>query len=170
VLNEDISDENFILEESISSLDMIVAATKVQELNVVTALYLKSIGVYRAAAMVQVDGYAKIARSLGVDVVVPIKQVVIDSILSHLMGDKIKKMRRIGDGNAGIMELEISLSSSLCNKSIVMFHIAAGALVLLASRGKKSFIPRGDYVFEANDHIIIIYKKGSENEIEKIFK
>jgi trk system potassium uptake protein TrkA len=120
--------------------------------------------------MVSSAGYAKIARQLGVDVVLPIKQVVTDSILSHLAGGSVKSMRRIGDGSIGIMEVEITTESSICNKSIMVFHIASSALVLLVSRAGVSFIPRGDYVFNAGDHIIIIYRNGNEGEIEEFFK
>jgi Trk K+ transport system NAD-binding subunit len=41
--------------------------------------------------------------------------------------------------------------------------------VLLVSRGEESFIPRGDYVFLAGDHIILLSKNGSEQDIEKFF-
>jgi trk system potassium uptake protein TrkA len=154
---------------------MIVAATNRQEFNVITALYLKSKGVYRAAVSVSGAGYAKIARQLGVDVVIPAKQVMADSILSALLGKEVKRIRRIGDGSIGIMEVEVLAESAIAGKPIMVFHIAAGALVLLVSRktGDKdemqSFIPRGDYVFTPGDHIIIISKNGSEMEIEKYF-
>jgi trk system potassium uptake protein TrkA len=183
VLNEDISDESFINEERISNLDLIVAATNRQEFNVITALYLKSRGVSRAAASVSGAGYAKIARDLGVDVVIPAKQVLADSIISALMGNEVKRLRRIGDGTIGIMEVEVSPESLVAGKPIMAFHVAAGALVLLVSRNKaeagasgaesntvrESFIPRGDYVFIPGDHVIIISKNGSEEEIEKYF-
>ena len=52
----------------------------------IAAIYLKSRGVRRAIAMVTGSGYVTIARQLGVDVVIPMKSVVVDSILSHLMG------------------------------------------------------------------------------------
>jgi trk system potassium uptake protein TrkA len=169
ILNEDISDENFVAEERISDLDMIVAATKSQELNVITALYLKSKGVRRAAAMVGSSGYGSIARQLGVDVVLPIKQIVTDSILSHIMGREVKRIQRIGDGNIGIIELDINGDAPVVGKSIIAFHVAAGSLVMLASRDGKSFIPRGDYVFKAGDRIILIAKNGSEQEIDRFF-
>ncbi|MDR1029871.1 MAG: NAD-binding protein [Treponema sp.] len=169
ILNEDISDESFIAEERISSLDLIVTATGHQELNIITAIYLKSRGVRRAVALVTSAGYGTIARQLGVDVVIPMKSVVVDSIRSHLMGGGVKGIHRIGDGNIGIIELEIETRAPVADKPITAFHLSSGGLLLLVNRGSHSFIPKGDYCFKAGDHIILIAKNGSEKELEKFF-
>jgi trk system potassium uptake protein TrkA len=170
VLNEDISDESFVAEEQINSLDLIVAATNHQELNIVTAVYLKSRGVGRAIAMVSGTGYGIIARQLGVNAVIPMGQVVVDSILSRLIGGGgVKGVHRIGDGSINIFELEVGKETPVTDKPITGFHPGSGALLMLANRSGNSFIPRGDYVFKAGDRVIVITKSEQEKEIEKIF-
>jgi trk system potassium uptake protein TrkA len=167
VLNEDISDESFVTEERINDLDLIITATEHQELNIITAVYLKSRGVGRSIALAVSTGYGIIARQLGVDVVVPTGQVVVDSILSRLSGDAVRGVYRIGDGGIGIYEIEVA--REVAEKPITEFRIGSGGLVMLVKRGGDSFIPRGDYVFKAGDRVIIIVKHGSEKEIEKFF-
>ncbi|MDR2210512.1 MAG: NAD-binding protein [Spirochaetaceae bacterium] len=170
ILNEDISDESFIAEERIDDLDLIVTATEHQELNIITAVYLKSQGVARAIAMVSSAGYAAIARKLGVDVVIPIKSVVIDSILSKLMGGGVKGVHRIGDGTVGILEVDIKTGSPAEGKSLKDFHLPEGALVMLVNReAEDDFIPRGDYMYTPGHRLLLIAKNGSEMDIEKIF-
>jgi trk system potassium uptake protein TrkA len=167
VLNEDISDENFVAEEQLNNLDLIITATGHQELNIITAVYLKSRGVSRAIALASGNGYGIIARQLGVNVVVPMGQVVVDSILSRLSG--LRGVHRLGDGGIGIYEIEIAPETPVTEKPITKFHISSGGLVMLANRGGDSFIPRGDYVFKAGDRVIVIARHGSEREIEKFF-
>jgi trk system potassium uptake protein TrkA len=170
VLNEDISDESFVAEERIDDLDVIVTATEHQELNIITAVYLKSRGVTRAIAMVSGSGYAAMARQLGVDVIIPMKSVVVDSILSKLMGGGVKSLHRIGDGAVDILELDISPGSQAEGRPLKDFHLPEGALVMLVNRETESdFIPRGDYVYTAGHRIILIARNGTEGEIEKIF-
>jgi trk system potassium uptake protein TrkA len=169
VLNEDISDESFAAEERMHSLDLIITATGHQELNIMTAAYLKSKGVRRAIALVSSAGYGTIARQLGVDVVIPMKSVVVDSILSHLMGGSVKGVHRIGDGTIGIIEIEIHKATPVLETPITAFRLAAGGLLMLANREGASFIPKGDYVFKDGDHVILITKNGSEKEIERLF-
>ncbi|GAB1483712.1 Trk system potassium transporter TrkA [Treponema sp.] len=169
VLNEDISDEGFVAEEGIEDMDLIITATEDQELNMIAALYLKSRGVDRAVALVSGSGYAAIARRLGIDVVVPMKSVVVDSILSHLMGSGVRGVHRVGDGSVEILEIELGEQISILGTRLENFHLTAGALVMLVTRGNDAFIPVGDYVFTAHDHIVLIIKKGGEAEVERLF-
>jgi trk system potassium uptake protein TrkA len=169
VLNEDISDESFIAEERIDDLDLIITATEDQELNMIAAIYLKSRGVHRAIAMVTGLGYAAIARRLGVDVVIPMKSVVVDSILSHLMGRGITAVHRVGGGDINVFEIELQSGAPAADRGIAELDLSGGGLVMLVKRGEGSFIPRGDYSFKIGDRIILIAKYGSEAEIEKFF-
>jgi trk system potassium uptake protein TrkA len=64
--------------------------------------------------MVDSTGYAAIAKQLGVDVVIPKKTVVVDTILSKLIGVAgfaggrgIKGIYSLGESNVGILEVEI---------------------------------------------------------------
>jgi trk system potassium uptake protein TrkA len=169
VLNEDISDESFVSEERIDDLDLIVTTTADQELNMIAAIYLKSRGVHRTVAMVTGSGYAAIARQLGVDVVIPMKSVVVDSILSHLMGGGVRGVHRIGDGSVDIIEIEIGRDAPVVDTALSSFKLSAGGLVMLVNREGGSFIPRGNYVFKGGDRIILIAKNGGEMEIERFF-
>ncbi|MDR2079455.1 MAG: Trk system potassium transport protein TrkA [Treponema sp.] len=169
VLNEDISDESFVAEERIDDLDLIITATEDQELNMIAAIYLKSRGVHRAIAMVTGSGYAAIARQLGVDVVIPMKSVVVDSILSHLMGEGITGIHRLGNGDINVFEIELGLDTPAAEKKITELNPSGGGLVMLVTRGESSFIPRGDYIFKSGDRIILIAKGSSEAELERFF-
>ena len=171
VLNEDISDESFVTEEHLGNLDLIITATANQELNMIAALYLKSRGVRRAIAMVSGSGYETIARQLGVDVVIPMQSVVVDSILSNLTGKGmgVRGLHRLGDGSVEVLEAEIGEDSPAAKKAITEFKLSEGGLIMLVNRGETSFIPRGDYVFESGDKVILMAKNGNEAELEKFF-
>jgi trk system potassium uptake protein TrkA len=136
----------------------------------IAAMYLKSRGVGRAIAMVTGGGYAAIARRLGVDVVIPMKSVVVDSILTHLMGEGVRGVHRLGeDESIGIIEIEVGKEAPVAEKSITEFRLPGGGLVMLANRGGRSFIPRGDYVFDPGDRVILIVNNGNETEINRLF-
>jgi trk system potassium uptake protein TrkA len=169
VLNEDITDESFVAEEHIGDLDLIITATANQELNMIAAIYLKSRGVRRAIVLVSGAGYETIARQLGVDVVIPMKSVVVDSILSQIMGGGVRGIHRLGDGSVGIVEVEVSPDAPAAGMPITQFRLAQGGLVMLVNRDGAAFIPRGDYVFAAGDKIVLITKNGSEADMERYF-
>ena len=169
VLNEDISDESFVAEEQLDDLDLIITTTANQELNMITAIYLKSRGVKRAIALVNSSGYETIARQLGVDVVISMQSVVVDSILSNLTGRRLREVHHIGDGTLEILETEIKDDCPAVNKNIAEFKLSKGGLIMLVNRGETSFIPQGDYFFTSGDKIIFMAKTESEAELENFF-
>ncbi|MEJ5188511.1 MAG: Trk system potassium transporter TrkA [Breznakiellaceae bacterium] len=169
VLNEDISDETFVSEEGLHDLDAVVTTTENQELNIITALYLKNRGVDRAIALVGSPGYAAIARHLGIDVIVPMKSVVVDSILTFLLGEGINRFHSLGDGSVEVMELHLGDHSELIGTRLDVFGLVSGALILYVQRGKETFIPQGNYEFKAQDRIVVLAKKGFEQDLKRLF-
>jgi len=169
VINEDISDEGFVDEEGISDLDLLVTTTENQELNMIAALYLKKRGIERAVALVNGGGYTGIARSLGIDVVVPLKSVVVDTILSHLIGGGVKSVHRVADGTVEILEMELCAESPAVGQRLDELKMADGSLVMLVTRGGDAFIPGGDCVFADGDRVVLIVKKGSVGDAERFF-
>ena len=170
VLNEDISDESFVNDEELDNIDCLISTTNNEELNIITAVYMKTRGIHRTIALVTGDGHAAIARHLGVDVVIPMQSVVVDSILSHLMGSSVKEVRSLGNGNVELLEVEIGKDAPVIDKPISVFKPSAGGLLLLVNRGGESFIPKGDYVFKEGDIIVLLAIAGSYPEIEKYWR
>lgn len=169
VLNEDISDENFIAEERMGNLDLIITATDNQELNIIAAIYLKSKGVRRVIALVSGAGYKTIALQLGVDVAISENSVVVDSIISQLTGGSIRGIHSLGDESVGIVEAHVGVDSRAVDRVIGDFKLSTGGIVMLVVRKNESFIPKGDYVFKAHDKVTLIVKDGDSREIEKFF-
>jgi trk system potassium uptake protein TrkA len=169
ILNEDISDEHFVAEERIDGLDLIITAADSQELNIITAVYLKSRGVGRAVALVTGAGYTAVARQLGIDVVIPVKSVIVDSILSHLRGGGVTGVRRLAGGNVKVLELELGGASPVAGRALKDCRMPADTLALLIERESGSFIPRGDHVFETADRVVLLTKSEREGEISRFF-
>jgi len=169
ILNEDMSDENIVNDEAFNNIDCLITTTANDEINIITAVYMKSRGVTRTIALATGSAHAAMARHLGVDVVIPMQSVVVNSILSHLMGSSIKEVRSIGNDNFDLMEIEINKKASVIDSPITSFKLSAGSLLLLVNRGEESFIPKGDYIFREGDRIVLLTGAGSKAEIDKYF-
>ena len=169
VLNEDMSDENIINEDGLNDLDCLITTTPNEEINIITAVYMKSRGIPRTIAIVTGSGHAVMARHLGVDVVIPMQSVVVNSILSHMMGSSVKEVRSLGDDNFDLIEIEINEKAPIIDKPIMAFRISTGGLLLLVRRGEESFIPRGDYVFQGGDRVVVLARTGVKTELDRYF-
>lgn len=154
----DITDEGFVEEEVLGNVDLVIAATSNHELNMVTAAYLKSLGIEHTIALVASSNFAFMANNIGIDVAVPIKDAVVDSILGHLRGDSVTGIHSVSGGELEITE--ITLPEDWEETGTLLKEIAKPGLfvVLLVKKHNREeyFIPSGDTELVSNDKLVVL--------------
>ena len=162
VLCGDVTDEALLSEEDIFSCDLLVAASGNYELNLVTAAYLKSRGVKKAIALTANSSYGDIARKLGVDVAVPMRGTVVDSIRGRLRGGRVEAVHSVCNRRLEIVEGYVSPKSSVVGKRLQDVMDMGKFLVLLCrpAAGKTCEMPCGGTVLEADSHVVLITAAG----------
>ena len=98
-------------EEGIDKYDLAICTTPNYELNIVMAAYFESIGIKNSIALVQNNAFGEIARKIGIEVAVPVRDTVVDSIMSHLKGKTVTGVHTVNDGSLEIMEIKIHQKS-----------------------------------------------------------
>ncbi len=154
----DAADELFLQEEGIPHFDLAICATHNHELNMVLAAYLESLGVRQSIALVNNSAFAAIAQKLGVDVTVALKDVVVDSIMSHMRGKSVKEIHTVTNGELEIIECELASASKVNGRKMKDVAQPGKFLVLLVRHAGKSDyeIVNGETVFATGDHLALI--------------
>lgn len=168
VVHADISDETVFQEERLSEYDLIVSTTTNQELNVLSAVYAKKMGIRKAISLVGNVNYINIATRLGIDVIISPKNSIVNPILKFIRQGNIKTLHTLPDSQVDILELSIDLSSPLHDKLIKNIRFPAQSLVMSVSRGGRHVIPDGDFRILEGDHIIIMAHQDGLQKIEKM--
>lgn len=168
IINEDISDEGIYEEGQFSDYDLIVTATDNQELNIVTAVYAKTLGIKRSIAVVNKNNYINIASNLGIDVTVSQKNSMVNSILKLIRKGNIKNIYSFSDGRVEVIELSIE-NSEISGGKIKEIKLPPQTLIVSLTRGNKNIIPDGKCTIKNGDYIIVIARKESISKIENIF-
>jgi trk system potassium uptake protein TrkA len=170
VLCGDITDEALMNEEDLYSCDLIVAASGNYELNLVTAAYMKSKGANKAVALTASTAYGAVARKLGIDVAVPMRGTVVDSILSHLRGRNVSAIHSVGNRSFEIVEGDISDKSRFAGKKLRDLADLDGEFLLLLATDSNGVtaIPNGDSALEAGSHVVLIVKSGDTKLLAQI--
>ncbi len=169
VINGDVRNESVFEEERLNEVDLIITVTENQELNVLSALYAKSIGVERAVASVSKESYISIAQKLGVDATVSPKRSTVDAILKYIRRGKIITLHTLFDGEAEAVEILVSPESNVCGKRIKELKMPENSIIAAVSRHKEISIPGGDFEIKPGDSVIIIMKKQNVSKVETIF-
>ena len=162
VLCGDVTDEALLSEENIFSSDLLVAASGNYELNLVTAAYLKSRGVKKSIALTANSAYSDIARKLGVDVTVPMRGTVVDSIRGRLRGSRVEAVHSVCNRSLEIVEGYISPKSDVVGKPLREVMGLGSFLVMLycPAAGSTFEVPTGATVLEADAHVVLIAPTG----------
>ncbi|MBQ9494327.1 MAG: Trk system potassium transporter TrkA [Treponema sp.] len=167
----DATDESFLQEEGIDKFDLAICATHNHEMNMVLAAFLESLGVGQSVSLVTSSAFSSIARKLGVDVSVPLRDAVVDSIVSHLRGKSVKEVHTITTGDLEIIECALPADSKAINKTLKDVSNPGVFLVLLLKKHDSSAyeIPVGDTVLNAGDHVVLITLAEENGKIVSFF-
>jgi trk system potassium uptake protein TrkA len=168
IINEDISNEGVYEAGQFYDYDLMVTTTDNQELNIVTAVYAKTLGIKRTIAVVNKNSYINIASNLGIDVTVSQKSSMVNSILKLIRRGNIRNIYSFLDGMVEVMELSVE-NSKISGIKIKEIKLPAQTLIVSLTRGNQNILPDGNCIIKNGDYIIVIARKESISKIENIF-
>lgn len=171
VFCSDVTDEGFVEEEGINKFDLVICATSNYELNMVMSTYLESMGVKNSIALVANSAFGEVARKIGIEVAIPIRDSVVDSIMSHLRGEAVTGIHSVNGGSLEIAEITVPEESEVKGKALKDIAEVGKFLVLQVQKnGEETYsIPGGDTVLDAGDKIILIINTSENETIMKKF-
>jgi trk system potassium uptake protein TrkA len=169
VINANISDEGFSEEQELAEADVVIATTENQELNIVNAVYAKTLGAKRSIALVKKSSYVQIATTLGIDVAISPIDSMVSSILQFIRTSNVRSVHSLSGGKVEVTELSVSEGSRVRDRPLRRVKLPPDTLVLSVIRGDRDIIPDGDFRFASGDHVIVITGRESVSKIESLF-
>lgn len=162
-------DEDLIREEGLDSYDLLVAASENPERNLVTAAYMKSVGVRRVIALTSASSVFELSLKLGIDVTVPMRDTVVDCIMSHLRGRSVRSVHTVCNGAFELVECVVAEKSKAAGKPLRELGLSDRGIVLFVKSPKgRSVVPHGDTVIGAGDNVTLVTPAG-DNRALKVF-
>lgn len=169
VLCGDISDESLLQDERLDRYDLVIAATGNQELNILSALYARSLGARHTIVLINSANYLRLASKLDIDSTVSPKAGSVDAILRILRRGNVKAMYSIFDGAAEVLEYDIDAASPVVGKPLMQAGLPADTLIVAVIRDGKDLMPHGGFSLQTGDTVIVITKRASIPKIEGLF-
>ena len=171
VFRADLTDEAFLKEEGLNKVDLVICATHNYEMNIVLAAYLESLGVQNSISIVSSSAFGDIARKIGIEVAVPIRDAVIDSIMSHLHGKSVTGIHTVNDGTLEIAEITITENSAVTGKMLKDISEPGKFLILMGmKKNTESYtIFGGMTVLDAGDKIVLITTSADNQHVLEKF-
>ncbi len=168
VLHGDATDSVLLEEENLDEMDAFVAATGLDEENLLLALIAKQRNIEDVIAKVSRQSYKDLIERMGVDMVLNPLDIVASNILRYIQGSKRIISYLLIQGQAEIMEIIASEDMKLANTPLKHVKLPDGVLVAAIHRGPKVIIPNGDTKIMADDKVTIFCLLSDIGELEKL--
>lgn len=168
VLHGDATDSTLLEEENLDEMDAFVAATGLDEENLLLALIAKQRNIEDVIAKVSRQSYKDLIERMGVDMVLNPLDIVASNILRYIQGSKRIISYLLIQGQAEIMEIIASDDMKLANTPLKYVKLPDGVLIAAIHRGPKVIIPNGDTKIMADDKVTIFCLLSDIGELEKL--
>jgi trk system potassium uptake protein len=151
---------------------VVVAATGNDEDNLVICQITKLLFIRpRTIARVNNPMNEELFAGLGVDASVSATKVI-DALIEEQVkaGDMVIPLLTLKAGDVEIVQVEVSRSSPIANKKIKDLSLPSGSIFIAMIRGEEMIIPGGETEFRAEDKVIALVKRTSEQALRKILE
>ncbi|MBN1134901.1 MAG: Trk system potassium transporter TrkA [Methanosarcinaceae archaeon] len=169
VLNGDGTDINLLKEEGVGDMDVVIAVTNNDEKNLLCALIAKQLGAKKVITRVDRSDYVSLFEMVGVDSAVSPSQTTVNEVLKFTMGQGIETVTTIEGEKAEIVEYTASKNSKVVGKPLKKVNFPPGSIVSMVVHNGNIVVPRGDYIIEEGDRVVIFTLQSANKEVEKLF-
>ncbi len=154
VFHGEFSDIEFLKEEGIEKADLSVSITEDEELNILSAVLCKKLGVRKTLALIMHPEYEGIVTSIGIDVPIVPRKLLASKVYRQLSRKKFIDIFELSE-DLEIVEMKVPGESA--SKQVKDANMCN--LIIAVKRGESTELARGSTVLKSGDTLICIKKR-----------
>lgn len=172
----DATDQRLLIEEGMEYVDSFVAATGLDEENILLSLLAQTKSDAKTVTKVTRINYDRVIESLELDSMVNPKEITAESIIRYVrarqnsIGANMESLYRIIEDKAEAMEFRITEPSELTSAPLASLRLRKNILIGCISRGGKVIIPRGQDQIRIGDTIVVVSGVMGLNDVREILE
>lgn len=168
VLQGDGTKLDLLMEENVDTADFFVATTAYDEINIMSALQVKKLGVKKTLVLIHRPDFANLIEDLGIDHAVSPRAIMAREVLTILKKRKEFSLAEMGEGEVQILELYFK-NEELTKYKLKDIPSSKSTLILLIKRGGNIIIPTGNTKLQVDDVLLIICKISDKKKVIRLF-
>ena len=173
-LRGDATDREFLLNNNVDKSDLFCAVTNDDEVNVMSSLLAKRMGVRHAITLIGKVPYVQLIGHTDIDVAISPQQATASSILSHVRERSAENVQRIKHGEAEVLEMVAipdHTGSRVTSRRIDALKIPFGSSVCAVVRDDEVHVDLREWTVEQDDRLIfIVTNKKHVEQIQRLFR
>jgi len=169
VINGDARDTDLLVEEGLKNMDTFIAVTGNSEVNILSCMLAKRLGVPKTIAEVENIDYIDLAENMGIDTIINKKLITASRIFRFTMSAEVESMKCLTGSDAEVLELVAKEKSRITKEQLRRVNFPKGAIVGGVIRKNKSFIAKGDTHIQADDRVVVFALPQAVKKVETFF-
>lgn len=174
VLNIDATDRERLLEENIEQCDAFCAVTNDDEVNIMSSLLAKRLGVRQVITLIGKPAYVDLVQGGDIDIAISPQQATTSSLLSYVRRADVVAVHSLRRGAAEAIEAIAhgdAKTSKVVGRAIGDIELPTGTTIGALVRGEQVLIAHDDVVIETDDHVIMfLVDKRQVTAVERMFQ
>lgn len=170
VIHSEARDADFLLDEGIEDTDAFIAVTGNSELNLLSCMLAKKLGVKRTFAEVENTDYLELIQKLDVDYVINKKFTAASKIFAHTVDAKVLNMHFFADIDAQVIELVVDENALITQAKIKNLDFPKSAIIGGLMRKEYTEIVTGETQILTGDKVVVFCQTQDIEKIVKWFK
>ena len=157
VLHGYATDQAFMQQENVGNMDLVIAVTADEEMNILSCMLAKRLGAKKTVARVNKLAYITLVHAIGIDQIISPRRFAIDSHHACTAAREKSSPRCSSRARKPKCWKPMALENSeIVGTPLKEFKFPKDALVLCLARGDEVIIPSGDTVIQPQDRVIIL--------------
>lgn len=156
-------------EEHVGNADAFVAASEVDERNLLSCQIAHKLGCVRTIALVSSSDYVDIYEEIGIARAVSPRLLCSDEIMARVQAGKLQMLAAFDEGQAKVCTARLAASSALVGKKLMDAKFPKDCLVGAIQRQGENdaevLIPKGDDVLQEDDQLILFMLSTVEQKV-----
>ena len=174
VIHGDATDRDLLLEENIEQCDAFCALTNDDEVNIMSSLMAKRLGVRQVITLITKPAYVDLVQGGEIDVAISPQQATISTVLSYVRRADVARVHSLRRGAAEAMEAIAhgdAKSSKVVGRKISEIKLPLGVTIGALVRGEDVLIAHDDVIVASDDHVILfMVDKAQVKAVERLFQ
>lgn len=154
--------KDILLEESAQHYDVVATLTGVDEENIITSMFLDSVGVQKNITKVNRTSLLEIIHAPEFSSIITPKTIAVDTIMHFIHGhanaqySNLQAIHHLANGQIETLQLLIKEDNKMTDKPLSQLKFKKDLLIAAIIRNGKTIFPTGEDRLQVGDQLVII--------------
>ena len=157
VILGDATDRDLLIQENIDRTDAFCAVTNDDEVNIMSSMLAKQLGVRQVMTLIGKPAYVDLMHEGSIDIAISPQLATTSTILTHVRRADVARVHSLRRGAAEAMEAIVhgdERSSKVVGRRLVDLALPEGTTIGALVRGDRVLIAHDELEIKSEDHVI----------------